>query len=119
MAPDDDVASIRDAVGDGLRTVAAYDPEGYEFYYQRADVAESVTEEQVDRIHDEIVIQGLGKAHLEDLFDAGSLHCSVHHFEEVTTFHLVRDEASGLFVSVDADTDVELPGFVDRCRDLL
>ncbi|MFB6102068.1 MAG: hypothetical protein ABEJ73_05830 [Haloplanus sp.] len=67
-------------------------------------------------LHDDLILEGIGRGHLEDLFDAGSLHCSMHRFDDLTAFHFVAGEFSGLFVSVDSDADVHLASFAERCR---
>jgi hypothetical protein len=107
---------LRDEAGDALRVVATYDPDGYDLVYCREDVTERTADVGPD-IHDDLVLQGVGRDHLESLFDAGELHCSVHRFDEVTAFHFLANEYTGLFVSIDADADVRLASFADVCRE--
>jgi hypothetical protein len=69
-----------------------------------------------DDLHDDLILQGIGRDRLEDVFDAGSLHCSMHRFDDLAAFHFVAGAFSGLFVSVDADADVSLGSFADTCK---
>ncbi|WP_459191601.1 hypothetical protein [Halosimplex sp. J119] len=115
---DELVAALRDVVGDSLRLVATYDREGYDVVHARPDAAERA-EEHAERVHDELVLQGLGRGHLEDLFGAGSLECSIHRFEELTAFHFAVGEFSGLFVSVDSEADLRLATFAETCKEFL
>lgn len=109
---------LQGEVDDALRVIATYSRDGYDPHYVRADVEARVAE-RGDDIHDDLVLQGIGREGLESLFDAGSLHCSVHRFDEVTVFHFVDEDYTGLFVSLDSDADVNLPRFAERCRERL
>jgi len=118
MALDDGGALVDDLlelVGDDLRVVATYDPEGYDALYVADGVAGHL-KHQADRVHDELVLQGLGRGHLEDLFDAGDLHCSMHRFDDLTAFHFASEEFAGLFVSLASDADVPLASFAETCE---
>ncbi|WP_435179987.1 hypothetical protein [Halorussus sp. AFM4] len=107
--PSDLVSDLRDDVGEGLRVVGEYSAEGYDLHYVREDVRPKVEEMNTDRVHRELVLQGVGREYLEDLFDAGSLQCSVHRFDELAAYHFVRDENTGGYVSVDTGATVR-PG---------
>jgi len=116
--PDVMVAEVQAHVGDALRLVATYDQEGYELVYVRPDAAERA-KTQGERVHDELVLQGLGRGHLEDVFGAGDLECSVHRFEDLTAVHFAASEFSGLFVTVDTDADLALASFSETCKNFL
>ncbi|MFB6138963.1 MAG: hypothetical protein ABEJ26_00850 [Halosimplex sp.] len=121
MVADDEAAltdALRELAGDSLRVVATYDRDGYDPVYVRSD-AEDRVRSRGDRVHDELVLQGIGRGHLEDLFDAGDLQCSVHRFDDVTAFHFAAGEFSGLFVSVDSDADLPLATFAETCKGFL
>lgn len=113
--PDALVDDLQSITSGDLRVVATYDREGYEPHYVRED-AEANLEANADRVHRDLVLQGVGREHLEDLFDAGGLRCSMHGFEDLTAFHFVGEGYTGLFVSVDADADLPLATFVERCK---
>jgi hypothetical protein len=112
------VDSLQAEVGDALRAVATYDEDGYDALYVRDDVADRL-ESRGDAVHEDLILRGLGRGHLEDLFGAGSLECSMHRFSDLTAFHFAAGEFTGLFVSVDSDTDVPLASFADRCKEWL
>ena len=109
------VDSLRAEAGEALRVIATYDREGYESVYVRDDVVERMSA-RADAVHDELILQGIGRGHLEDLFDAGELECSMHRFEELTAFHFAAEESTGLFVSLDPDADVPLATFAETCK---
>jgi hypothetical protein len=109
------VEALKTHAGESLRVVATYDEDGYDALYVR-DGMESRLATHADDVHEELVLQGLGHGHLEDLFGAGELSCSMHRFEDLIAFHFVSGEFSGLFVSLDADTDVPLATFADLCE---
>jgi hypothetical protein len=118
MVIDDEGAlidSLQAVVEDALRVVATYDREGYDPIYV-ASGAEDRVRSQAEQVHDELVLQGLGRGHLEDLFAAGDLHCSIHRFDDLTAFHFASGEFSGLFVSVDSRADLPLATFSETCK---
>lgn len=108
------VAELHDLAGDALRVVATYDREGYEVRYARDDL-QGRLESVADGVHQDLVLEGVGREHLESLFEAGDLRCTMHRFDELTAFHFPDDEYRGLFVSVDSDADVPLASFTDTC----
>jgi hypothetical protein len=109
------VTDLRDHVGDGLRVVATYDRDGYDAFYVRDDVAARIPE-VADDLHSDLILQGMGRDRLEDLFAAGDLHCSMHRFDDLTAFHFIRDEFTGLFVTIDTETEVALQPFAAACE---
>lgn len=108
------VATLQADVGDNLRAVAEYDADGYDVFYARDDVAARLPK-VAEEIHEDLILQGIGRERLEDLFDAGDLHCSMHRFDDLTAFHFVAGRYTGLFVSVDSDADVPLKSFASAC----
>jgi len=96
---------LRSLVGDALRSVAIYDEDGYDFRYLR-DELDGRAEDLAADIHQNLVLEGIGKEHLEDLFEAGDLHCTLHEFEEMQAYHFVTGQFEGVFVGLDSDTDV-------------
>ncbi len=111
---DELAAELRAQAGDALRVVAEYDRDGYDLRYVRDDVDERL-DDVADDIHRDLVLEGISRERLEDLFDAGDLRCSMHRFEEVTAFHFAEAEYAGLFVSIDSGVDVPLASFTDTC----
>jgi hypothetical protein len=118
ITPQDEIDAIRQEANGALRVLATYDREGYDPIYVRGDVEPKV-KTVAEEIHDELVIQGMGREYLEQLFEAGELHCSMHRFDEITTFHFLDERFTGLFASIDSGADIRLATFADRCRELL
>lgn len=102
------------AAGDALRSVAEYREADYELYFVRDDLDLAVID--VDEIHQNLVLDGMGREYLEELFDAGDLQCTMHQFDEAQMFHFVFPHNGGLFVSVGADGDVPVRDLVDGCK---
>ncbi|MFW5963502.1 MAG: hypothetical protein ACOCQM_01455 [Natronomonas sp.] len=113
-----EINAIREVDKDSVRVIAEYDDAGYDVQYVRDDV-EAKIQQVAEEIHDELVIQGMGREFLEELFRAGDLRCSVHRFDDVTAFHFLEEQFTGLFVSVDSAADIPLATFTDTCRDVL
>ena len=110
------VSTLRKEVGEQLRVVGEYDDEGYDLLYVRDDIRPAVEELDLERIHRELVLQGIGREHLEDLYEGGRLQCSVHRFDELTACHFVESETTGRYVSIDSDATVDFETFVETCR---
>lgn len=108
------VTALRSVAGDALRAVAAYDRDGLDLLYGRDDVMEKET--AIDRIHEELVLQELGREYLEELFGVGRWHCTMHRFDRATCVHYAEGEFSGVFVSVDSGADVDLEKSADACH---
>lgn len=100
------VADLQSVVGDDLRSIATCDEDGYEFLYLRDGLRERA-EDIAEDIHQNLVLEGIGKVYLEDLFEAGDLHCTLHEFEELQAYHLVTGQFEGVFVGIDTDSDTE------------
>lgn len=109
-AMSDPVPALRAVAGNALRAVALYDQEGFELRYERDDVSQKET--AIDRIHEELVLQELGREYLERLFGVGRWHCTMHRFDRATCVHY----AEGDFVSVDSGADVDLEELADACH---
>lgn len=106
--------TLRSMVGDALRAVATYDRESFDQVYARDGI--DPDQAAIQRIHENLILDGVGVEYLEDVFGAGKLQCTMHRFEDAMVFHFVGTEFEGLFVSVDPDTDVPLSRFVERCK---
>lgn len=110
------VPSLKDEVDDALRSVAVYDEDGYEVEFIRDDVEGTYTDEDIEEVYDDLVIQGLSREFLEQLFHAGDLECSMYGFEEATMFHFTGGEYSGLFVSIDRIRGMDLDAIISTCK---
>lgn len=108
------VESIRERTGEGLRIVAIYDEHDYEAIHVRDGLGARL-DELGSQVHRDLVLQGIGREHVEEMFDAGRLRSTIQHFDEVTVFYLSTGDYSGVFVSVDADVDLSVTTFTDIC----
>ena len=108
------VESARAVAGDSLRSVAEYRETEYALYHVRDDVDRKNLD--VDKIHQNLVLDGIGREFLEDLFNAGDLNCTMHQFDEALMFHFAFPDNAGLFVSVDANSSVAIRELVDVCN---
>jgi hypothetical protein len=102
--------------GESLRSITIYGPDTYAFVYQRDDVRELYLPEEIDQIHDALVEEGMGAAYLEDLFNAGGLQCANYVFDGGTMMHFLAGPERGLFVSIDADSEVSILDLSARCK---
>lgn len=103
---DEFVDELQSATGDRLRSVATYDEDGYDFLYLREELRDRA-ENVADDVHQNLVLEGIGKEYLEDRFGAGDLNFTLHEFEELQAYHFVTGEHEGLFVGIDPDGVVE------------
>ncbi|RMB24003.1 hypothetical protein [Haloplanus aerogenes] len=109
------VETLKMATNGSLRAVAAYDRDGIEVVFERDDVVQKET--AIDRIHEELVLQEIGREYLENLFRVGRWHCTMHRFEQAICLHAANGEYSGVFVSVDTGADVNLERVADICHE--
>ena len=108
---------LKDEVGDKLRAVGRYDKEGYDALYIRDDVAAEFTQEDIEEIHHDMVLKGLGNQHIESLFNDEELECSIYQFEDSVRLHFVNNDYLGYYVSFDYDGEVNPSRIVDECKD--
>lgn len=111
---DELVSELQDMVGDSLRAAATYDRESYDQVYAREGI--DADQAAIERIHENLVLEGIGVEYLENVFGAGDLECTMHRFERAMIFHFVGADYTGLFVSVDPEADVPISAFADRCE---
>lgn len=108
-------AAFHDAVGDALRSLAAYDRTELELVYERDDVA---TKDRVtDDIHEELILNDIGIGRLEELFGVGKWHCTMHRFEDAVCIHHATGDYRGVLVSVDTDAGVDLEAVARTCEE--
>jgi hypothetical protein len=107
--------SLQEAAGEALRAVAEYDREGVEIVYERDDVSQKGL--VIEDIHEELIINDLGRERLEDLFKVGEWHCTIHKFEEAICIHYSRGDWEGTFVSVDTGADAPIERLAEICQE--
>ena len=109
------VADLQDQVGDNLRAVATYEEAEWTLRYEREDI--KAKPRIFEKIHEELILEGMGTEYLESVFQVGQLNCTMHSFEEAMCFHLVRGSMRGVFISIEPETIVSLEEFVNICRE--
>lgn len=113
------VEYLRDEVGEKLRAVGRYDEDGYEILHIRDDVAQEFSEADIEQIHHEMVLKGLGNQHIESLFNDEPLNCAIYQFASSVRLHFVHEDYRGVYVSIDYDGDINPSRIAERCRDLV
>jgi hypothetical protein len=109
------VDDLRTEVGEELRAVARYEEAEWELLYEREDI--EAKPRIFDKIHEELILEGMGTEYLESVFQVGRLNCTMHSFEEAMCFHFVRGSMEGVFVSIEPDALLPLEDFVRVCKD--
>ncbi|MFC6757915.1 MULTISPECIES: hypothetical protein [Haloarcula] len=107
--------ALQREVGDNLRAVATYEEKEWELVYERDDI--KAKPRIFDKIHEELILEGMGTEYLEDVFDVGRLDCTMHSFEEAMCFHFVRGSMRGVFISIEPDALLPLGEFVEICTE--
>lgn len=115
---DDDslVGKLRSEAGPALRSVARYDEDSYEMVYLRENVDAIYSPDELDDIFADLRLEGWGRETLEDLFNAGSLECSVYGFEDAMMFHFVTGDFDGVLVTYDRNAGIDTEAFIRACR---
>jgi len=90
-----------------LRAIATYDRDGYELHYTSADVDANYSQDDIDDIYDDVVIQDIAQPFHEDLFsDMGDVRGKMRVFEDGTVAHFWPSEnEEGVFLAFDSSAD--------------
>ena len=110
---------LKGHVGDHLRSVLRYDETGGELLYVRDDVAEQYSRDEMAEVEQDVRLEAFGTSHQEDLYDHGSLNCTVRCFDDAVEMHFPRDETSGTAVALDGEVFAVHNTFVGRCIELM
>jgi len=111
--------SLREYVGDGLRSVLRYDEDGEELVYVRDDVADDYSETEVDQVFRDVRLEAVEKPHQEDLYEHGSLDCTVRWFDDAVEVHFPHDETSGTAVALDHEVLTDEDTLLHKCIELV
>ena len=110
-------------VGEDLRVVRAVaaDDQGAKsaHLHIREDIDEAYTEEEKDRITEEVVYHTLGEGYRSGLFRLGEPNYTVYAFDEALVMLFYEDEAHGTVVSVDSDFEGGVRGLASECLEVL
>lgn len=106
-------------LGEGLRAVYTYGPDGHEVVYAREDIDYGYTRERLaalldgaDEISRTLVSLGTDKEPL------GAPLASIQAFERAFVV-LFLDEGRGIAVALDRSAGPELSGLLESCRDVI
>lgn len=116
--PEPEPAFVRMAheyAGDHLRSIATYAQTTYEFQYLREDVRDRYTDADYDQLRETLLMEGLHRPYLSQVFGDQDLDCQVLAFEETTILHFSTDEFRGHVISVDRGGLPELDTLVEAC----
>lgn len=116
MVPSKLITSLHSLVNGALRSVAYYDEAKYDSLYRREDIEIGYTPEESQAIIDDLTVQGLSRQYLEDLFNAGALECTMLRFEDALMFHFPESDHTGLFVTIDTGTPLDIDQIVSLCE---
>jgi hypothetical protein len=116
-------ATLHERLGDDLRVVRAVaaDDQGAKSVHLhiREDIDEAYTEEEKDRITEEVVYHTLGEGYRSGLFRLGEPNYTVYAFDEALVMLFYEDEAHGTAVSVDSDFEGGVRGLASECLEVL
>lgn len=109
---------VRDEVGDRLRSVVAYDEDGYDVVYIRSDVRELYATDALDTIMQDARLQALERPLIADAFadDIGDLTCQVKLFDEIVEVNVTLTEAEGVVVAMERPLIHEAESFFEDLR---
>lgn len=108
------IAELQAQVGDDLRAVATYEEADWTLQYERDDIKSKPR--VFGKIHEELILEGMGTEYLESVFEVGRLNCTMHSFEEAMCFHFVRGPMRGVFISIEPEAMISLAEFVSICK---
>jgi len=111
--------SLREYVGDDLRSVLRYDDDGAELVYVREDVADDYSATEVEQVVRDVRLEAVEKPHQEGLYEHGSLDCTVRCFDDAVEVHFPHDETSGTAVALDHDVLTDEDTLLGKCTELV
>ncbi|MFB6077823.1 MAG: hypothetical protein ABEJ80_02445 [Halarchaeum sp.] len=108
---------LRDRFGDALRTVLVYDESVNEYTHLADRVDDQYTDGELDRIAREHGFRdALTGPHFESLFHLGDTTATVTRFEDGTLVQVPFDDATGVVITVESGTPIDLDELVGALR---
>ena len=94
----------RQIYDDPVRVVATYSKDTYEIHYLSESIENNYTRQEMDKIHEDIVLQDIERSYQEKLFkDMGGIEGKVRMFEDGIVAHFYEtDRDTGFFITLDA-----------------
>lgn len=102
-----------------LRAVGRYDKDEYEVLFARDDVESEYSTKDMEKIHHEMVLKGLGNQRVESLFNNDKLDCSIYQFRDTVRLHFVHQDYRGYYVSFDYNEDINPTEIVTKCKEIM
>lgn len=111
---------LTERFGDDLRSVVAYDREGYEVVYLRPDVHEQYDGEDIDAAMETARMDAFSESFVTDLLsgDHGEQRCLVRCYEEVVELNFVLSREDGVAVGVAGDAFVAQQTLLGELREV-
>lgn len=99
----DDVGEDLQSYNDPVRAVATYSRDRYNLHYVSSSVKESYTKEEIEKLQEEAMLEGIERSYQEELFkEMGEIQGVVRMFEDgiVANFY-GSDSGNGVLISID------------------
>lgn len=108
---------LLEETSDTLQVVVHHETDSWDFLYVHDAVRESIDEWETsfDELMEQFRTDAETNRQREEVFDAGSFHCSLHLFEGVLIIHFSRASGEGILFGYDPDAAPNLTSFVDLC----
>lgn len=113
------VDRLQDRAGRNLRSVIFYEDGAYELAYIRSDVEQEYTDEEIERVVEEMKAEAAARPAAEWLYSHGELECIVRMFEYGVEVHIPLTETAGVAIGLEANSLVLLQAFVVECYQAL
>lgn len=113
------VTYLQEHVGDLLRSVLYYDADSCELLYIRDDVADAYDERERADVRRDMRLEAIEKSHQEDLYNHGSLNCTIRCFDDAIEMHFTHGELCGTAVALDGEAFAVQNTFVGACLDIM
>jgi hypothetical protein len=112
------VGYCHERAGDGLRTVTAYDRDGFEVVYIRDDLANRYSRERFEQFVTPAreAHATLEPLHTADELPLGSHAATIHAFENAVVLQLVEADGRGCLVSFESGVGSTVSEFIGECR---
>lgn len=105
--PEELLTRLQDACGGSIRAVATYNRDGYTIHYATEEIQSEYSEEDMDVIYDDVILEDVEQPLQEQLFDdMGTVEGKIKIFQDGTVAHFwPTEKKDGVFVSFAADAD--------------
>ncbi|MFC7166549.1 DUF7522 family protein [Halospeciosus flavus] len=109
---------VEGAVGDALRVVSYFVPDGGEVVYMRADIREEYSEDTDERVLEHARLESTAKPAYDHLFD-GEMQATTRVFPETLVTVVPTGQGEGILFSLDKYASYDYVTVVDTVERLL